>query len=124
MSIDETLTQGVQREENHDHAATMGVVSLAVGLTAAAGGGTLASAFQYWSFELAPMGESSNSVAQTFPAIPAIALGIVAIVLGLVAARSSQTLASATGKAGAITGLLALLGGVAMAVAILSSDIY
>ena len=119
MSIDETLTQGVQREENHDHAATMGVVSLAVGLTAAAGGGTL-----YWAFELAPMGQSRSSVAQTLPALPAIALGIVAIVLGLVAARSSQTLASATGRAGAIIGLLALLGGVAMAVAILGSDLY
>ena len=122
MSIDETLSHGVQREDDHDRALTSGILSFALGLTGALGGGLLANAFQYWAFDLARLNTTSGNLLQAMSAVPSILLGIVAIVLGLVAARSSHTLASATGKAGAIIGILAVVGGCLWGVSMLTSD--
>ena len=125
MSIDETLTQGVQREDVHDRALTTGIVAFALGLTAVMGGGVIANAFQIWAFDVARQGNTTGgSLVQALGAIPPIVLGIVAIVLGLVAARSGHTLASATGRAGAVTGILAIVGGALWAVSMLQSDFY
>ena len=124
MSIEETLTQGVQREDNHDHALTMGILSFALGLAGLLGGGSLSTAFQYWSLGLTRNSMDAGNVLQAMSAVPPVLLGILALVLGLVATRSSHTLASATGRAGAITGLLAVVGGVMLGMAIMSIDYY
>ena len=124
MSIDETLTQGVQREDDHDRALTTGIIAFALGLTAVMGGGIMANAFQYWAFNVARENTTVGSLVQALSAVPAIILGIVALVMGLVAARSSNTLASASGKAGAITGVLAIVGGALWAVSMLKSDFF
>jgi hypothetical protein len=124
MSIEETLTQGVQREDNHDQSLTLGILSLALGLTAVMGGGTLSNAFQFWAIDLNRDAMDGGKVLQAMSALPPVLLGIVAVVLGLVAARSSHGAASATGKAGAVTGVLAVVGGAMLAMAILSIDYY
>ncbi|EON22673.1 hypothetical protein CF8_3447 [Nocardioides sp. CF8] len=125
MSIDETLTQGAQREDHEDQALTRGIVASALGLTALMGGGILANAFQYWTIDIVNQGNPSGAnLVHALAAVPAIVLGIVAVAVGLSAARSIHTLASATGKAGAITGILAIVGGALWAVAILKSDLY
>lgn len=125
MSIDETLTQGVQREDDQDRALTSGILSLALGLTAATGGGVLPNAFQYWAIDIVGDGDTAGAtLVHALGAVPGIILGVVALVLGLIAARSSNSLASATGRAGAITGILAIVGGALWAVAILKSDLY
>ena len=124
MSTEETLTRGVERESNHDHALTMGILSFALGLAGVLGGGNLSTAFQYWSIGLTRNAMNNGNLLQAVSALPPTLLGIIALVLGLVAARSSDPLASATGKAGAVTGVLAVIGGVMMAMAILSIDYY
>lgn len=104
-------------------AMTAGILSLVLGLIAAMGGGTLASAFQYWAFEVSSQ-EDTGFVVQTASAVPPIVLGIVAVALGLVAARSSHTTASASGKAGAVVGALAVIGGLVLAIALGTSDFF
>lgn len=125
MSIDETLSHGVQREtDDQDRALTFGVLSFALGMTGVIGGGTLANAFQYWAFEITRRDNSSGNLVQAMGTLPAILLGVVAVVLGLMAARSSYVPASATGKAGAVTGFLGIVGGLAWAASMLTSEIY
>lgn len=125
MSIEETLTQGAQREDDHERTLTMGILALALGLTAAMGGGVMANAFQAWAFDIARQGNTGGgSLVLALSAVPAIILGIVALALGLVAARSGHTLASATGKAGAFIGVLSIVGGALWAVSMLRSDFY
>lgn len=124
MSINETIGHELEGGSDQSRSMTLGILSLTLGLTAAMGGGTLASAFQYWAFEISSRGNDTGFVVQTISAVPPILLGIVAVVLGLGAARSSHTLASATGKAGAVLGLVAVVGGIALAVALLQSDFF
>lgn len=128
MSSNEAPGDAVQIGAGTDqsNAVTGGIISLALGLAALMGGGTLATAFQYWSFEIMARGMDSDPgwFAQSASALPPILLGIMAIGVGVAAARSPHIVASATGKAGIALGLLAALSGVVLAVSLHQTQIF
>lgn len=120
MSTSETPTNGLDAViKDESNAVTVGIVSLALALTAVMGGGTLATSFQYWSFRIMAEGTPDPGwLAQSASALPSIVLALMAIGLGVVAARSTHSMASAFGKAGVALGILALFGGIVLALSL------
>ncbi|UUZ61507.1 hypothetical protein [Nocardioides sp. B-3] len=125
MSIDETLTHGVQREEDPERALTTGVIAFALGLTTIPGGGVLSNSFQMWAFEIAREGNTAGgSPGPGTGCLPRHRPGHRRDRVGPRRCSIGPHPASATGKAGAITGVLAIVGGALWAVAMLRSDFY